>query len=360
MRVILELRSGPYAGRKTWLQSGQTLQVGRTEDADFAVAEDADMSDLHFAVRVDRNGCQLADLRSEHGTYLNGEQVQSALLNDGDEITAGNSVIRVRIDGVRLGEEVATTQPVVRHAGAKVEVVPSRPLAPTRTPTPNNKPAAPKPAADDQRIKYTAQKCGSGLTLLAGVDRAEDPVRVVRKLARATSIYAVLDARKIDLPLPQDVTAPLYLLEWLPEISRPLISPVVLRPGETQQLPAIVEGAWGKDGLVCFLSGMDPEEAVVRLRRAARFNPTTGIEQKDETALSFWWPDVMRLVLMHTPAANVQYLIEGFDAVLLEAPGGQGWHLFAKEEFVARVDAQGFERVEPPPPPDATPEKPAE
>lgn len=357
MRVILELKSGPYAGRKTWLQTGQSLQVGNTEDADFAVADDADMSGLHFAVRVDRSGCQLADLRSQNGTYLNGEQVQTATLSDGDEITAGNTVIRVRIDGVRPGEETAPVQPTMRHAGAKVEVVPSRAPLPTRTPTPNNKPAAPKPAAD-QCSQYTVQKCGSGLTLLAGVDRAQDPVSVVRKLARATSIYAVLDARKVDLPLPQDVTAPLYLLEWLPEISRPLISPIVLRPGETQQLPAIIAEAWGKDGLVCFLSGMDADEAVVRLRRAARFNPTTGIEQKDETALSYWWPDVMRLVLTHTPAANVQYLIEGFDAVLLEAPGGQGWQLFAKEEFVARVDAQGFERVEPPPPPDPTPEKP--
>ncbi|MBX3411217.1 MAG: FHA domain-containing protein [Pirellulales bacterium] len=348
MRVILELITGPYAGRKTWLQTGQTLQVGNTEDADFAVADDPEMSALHFAVRVDRNGCQLSDLRSERGTYVNGQSVQSAALSDGDEITAGHSVLRVRIDGVRPGEEVVASQPTIRHAGAKVEVAPVRPATPVRVTSPPSRPAP--AAADHQRIPYTAQSCGSGLSLLAGVDPAEDPVRVVRRLGRAAALYAVLDVRKVDVTLPSDVAAPLYLLEWLPELSQPMISPVVLRPGETQELPAVVAGAWGKDGLVCFLTGMDPAEAVLRLRRAARFNPTTGIEQKDETALSFWWPDVMRLVLTHTPAANVQYLIEGFEAVLLEGPGGQGWQLFATPDFAGRVDALGFELVEPPAP----------
>ena len=93
------------------------MRVGSTDDAEFAVADDREMSDLHFAVTADRSGCRLTDLQSERGTFVNGVQVQRAELADGDEIAAGRTVLKVKIDGVRPGENVAapaTTAPQPR------------------------------------------------------------------------------------------------------------------------------------------------------------------------------------------------------------------------------------------------------
>ena len=53
MRVILQITSGPDAGRKVLLSALQSLQVGRTERADLSVPQDGRMSGVHFALETD-------------------------------------------------------------------------------------------------------------------------------------------------------------------------------------------------------------------------------------------------------------------------------------------------------------------
>jgi len=356
MRVVLELQSGPYAGRKAWLQSGQTLQVGSTEDAEFVVADDQEMSAVHFSVTADRGGCRLTDLGSERGTFVNGQQVQEAELADGDQIEAGSTLQRVRIDGVRPGESVAA--PGLRNSGGSPDLRP-RPMAPPAVAPPPATRAgvgesgaaarAPQPRAAKGPYRYRREECGSGLVLLSSTEKADDPADVMQRVAKAAPLYLVVDREKLGLRLPADVQLPAYLLEWLPEATRDAASPMVLRPDETLQWRKVVADAWGQDALVSYFSRLDAERMLERLRRAARFNPTTGIELEDQTALSIWSPDVLRLVLIHSPAAHVAHLLEEIDAVLIESPD-DGWQLFAGNDFAGSLAQHGFEPAEESPP----------
>ena len=98
MGILLEIKGGPFAGRKVPLRAGEALLIGRAQDrAQFAIPHDGHMSGLHFAVECGPSGCRLTDKKSTNGTFLNGAKVQDAMLATGDEIRSGQTVFVVRI-----------------------------------------------------------------------------------------------------------------------------------------------------------------------------------------------------------------------------------------------------------------------
>jgi hypothetical protein len=99
MQVVLEAIAGPYRGSKTVVGAGQSAKLGRTDRADFAFPLDQQMSGLHFAIRSTPRGFEISDLGSTNGTLLNGESLAAAVLRDGDEILAGQSRFKVRLEG---------------------------------------------------------------------------------------------------------------------------------------------------------------------------------------------------------------------------------------------------------------------
>ena len=144
MRVVLEVRSGPVAGKKVWLRPGQTVEVGRTERSEFVVAQDPQLSSRHFAIDCDSEKCRIRDLDSTNGTRLNGEQITEAILRDGDQIFAGQTKFVVRVEGplplsvpapspsqVAYGSDVAPrTHETIRPPS--LESAPSAPLLPPK------------------------------------------------------------------------------------------------------------------------------------------------------------------------------------------------------------------------------------
>jgi len=122
MRVILQVTSGPSAGRKALLGASQVLQVGRTEWADFTLAHDGRMSGVHFALETDNASCSIRDLGSTNGTWVNGQPLaERKLLKSGDEVRAGETLFTVRVEGEVPGEAAGAAAP-----GPAVE----RPLVP--------------------------------------------------------------------------------------------------------------------------------------------------------------------------------------------------------------------------------------
>ncbi len=99
-RVTLEveLRAGaaPDATKHVWIFPGESLTVGR--NADFSLDNDLAMSRRHFQISFDGRSCQLRDLQSSNGTQVNGKTVTTAVLRDGDQIEAGRSLLRVRLE----------------------------------------------------------------------------------------------------------------------------------------------------------------------------------------------------------------------------------------------------------------------
>ncbi len=89
-RVILEVCLGPLQGTKKVLAPGDKLRVGRRERADLVVPDDL-MSAPHFEIAWDGTTCSLRDLKSQKGTFLSGQEVKLAELQNGSWIRAGGS-----------------------------------------------------------------------------------------------------------------------------------------------------------------------------------------------------------------------------------------------------------------------------
>ena len=94
--AVIEVISDNAAGRKSMLRTGQSVTVGRTERADFVIA-DPTMSSSHFSIASASGGWQLTDLESTQGTQVNGVRVAATILQSGDEILAGQTRFRVAI-----------------------------------------------------------------------------------------------------------------------------------------------------------------------------------------------------------------------------------------------------------------------
>jgi Protein of unknown function (DUF3662)/FHA domain len=73
----------------------EMLTIGRLAESDVMI-DDKGVSRRHAQIRTKDGRSTLTDLGSTNGTKLNGQQVQSRPLSDGDRITVGNTVIEYR------------------------------------------------------------------------------------------------------------------------------------------------------------------------------------------------------------------------------------------------------------------------
>src|SRR5262245_8879035 len=100
MQLTLQITTGPHAGRKVLLRSGQVARIGRTEWADFSFPRDADLADVHFAVQCQLHGARLRKLALDRSLAVNSQEVNDAELKPGDTIQAGQSAFVVDFDGL--------------------------------------------------------------------------------------------------------------------------------------------------------------------------------------------------------------------------------------------------------------------
>jgi pSer/pThr/pTyr-binding forkhead associated (FHA) protein len=125
MAVILEIKVGPFAGRRVAVVGGQTVTVGRTPRANFPIPHDTFMSGVHFAVEFGPKGCVLTD-QSRNGTFVNGAKVTQVLLKAGDEVRSGRTEFVVRI------VEEEPLLPGAKREGHAVKLLPPPPPLPVR------------------------------------------------------------------------------------------------------------------------------------------------------------------------------------------------------------------------------------
>ena len=100
MRVILDVLHGPRKGRTFVFDSHDTFIVGRSRFVHCPIPEDSALSRDHFLIEINPPRCELRDLGSTNGTFVNERRVERSRLGSGDQIVAGQSVFRVRVDGV--------------------------------------------------------------------------------------------------------------------------------------------------------------------------------------------------------------------------------------------------------------------
>lgn len=113
MRIAIIAKSGPAAGRRIVLRGGQVARVGRTDWADFALPEDLDLADIHFAVHCNDTTAIIQNLALERDTRINGAPVSKSEIQHGDVIAAGATLFHIEIEGAtKLAVENADSSPV--------------------------------------------------------------------------------------------------------------------------------------------------------------------------------------------------------------------------------------------------------
>ncbi|MBF0463636.1 MAG: protein kinase [Nitrospirae bacterium] len=100
MKVTLDVIAGPNTGERFMFTESDTFLVGRSKKAHLRLNKKDDLfiSRTHFILEIRRNVCYITDINSTNGTLVNDKRIDRAELHDDDEITIGNTKIKVRID----------------------------------------------------------------------------------------------------------------------------------------------------------------------------------------------------------------------------------------------------------------------
>jgi len=100
------------------LRANQVAKVGRSEWADFSFSGDSVMADVQFEIRSSADICKIVSLSKTPPTLVNGKEVESAEIHDGDQIDAGETRFLVRMEGFRSTIAPRTIAPAESAVGA--------------------------------------------------------------------------------------------------------------------------------------------------------------------------------------------------------------------------------------------------
>jgi RNA polymerase sigma factor (TIGR02999 family) len=92
-------------GEQCVLNSGDTLCIGRSEEADL-VCVDPTMSGVHCEIHVVDGEARIRDLESRNGVFVNGKRITEAMLHDGDPMLVGRTSFSISI-GIQPAEAAA-------------------------------------------------------------------------------------------------------------------------------------------------------------------------------------------------------------------------------------------------------------
>ena len=73
----LRVVSGEGRGRALTIEAGHRVVVGRSKDCDVQL-EDTALSRSHFAIQIEDGECQIEDLGSHNGTFVNGRRLRGS------------------------------------------------------------------------------------------------------------------------------------------------------------------------------------------------------------------------------------------------------------------------------------------
>ena len=110
MQVNLKVIGGPYKGRIFSFTQHDSFLIGRSRDAHLYLPDDRYFSRNHCLLEINPPRSFLRDLNSTNGTFLNGQRVANAFLNDGDRIQCGETVLVVEVSANDSAELSETTQ----------------------------------------------------------------------------------------------------------------------------------------------------------------------------------------------------------------------------------------------------------
>jgi FHA domain/Domain of unknown function (DUF4123) len=266
--VILEATAGPATGRKIQVAEGSILRVGRTARSDYALGEDSYLSGQHFSIEYDGARCQIRDLGSSNGTFVNGDRITDRILQEGDAVGAGGSTFIVHID-----------------ASSPTPEPPRVTFAPTlKLPGPVGlESVAPAPLRDNADWLEFSRPQSILLNALYG---------------RGESVYAVLDAvRDSRIPAFLDASGERY---GLVDEKNPASPFLVLVPPQSRLLDVLVKDGWSH-GWGFYLAAAANFESTLQ-----HWQPFVTLCNRNGQPLTFrfWEPRVLRAIVPAMPPAE--------------------------------------------------------
>ena len=121
MQVSLRVTAGPYKGRIFSFTQHDSFLIGRNPDAHLCLPDDRFFSRNHCLLEINPPRAFVRDLRSKNGTYINGQRINEAFLNDGDRIQCGETILTVEVNTAPSPEPTASTMSLGRPVIVMVE-----------------------------------------------------------------------------------------------------------------------------------------------------------------------------------------------------------------------------------------------
>src|SRR6266496_3660843 len=118
MQVNLKVLAGPYKGRIFTFNQHDSFLIGRTGDAHLCLPDDRFFPRNHCLLEINPPHSFLRDLGSTNGTFVNGQRVREAFLQNGDRIQGGATVLQVEVTAGDQPQLSETTQ----------DAIPTRPV----------------------------------------------------------------------------------------------------------------------------------------------------------------------------------------------------------------------------------------
>jgi len=95
VKIILEIKKGPQAGRKFEFTKPDSFMMGRTKQAHYKMSnDDLYVSRRHFLIEIVPPNCYIRDLDSMNGTEINGKKIKRGQIKHGDIIRVGDTILR--------------------------------------------------------------------------------------------------------------------------------------------------------------------------------------------------------------------------------------------------------------------------
>ena len=96
MYPYLMVATGLYTGRKIALRRNRPTVIGRNEEADYALFSDSAVSSRHLAAVLAGYECEVRDLESSNGVFINDQRIEQAtILHPGERLRIGETILVV-------------------------------------------------------------------------------------------------------------------------------------------------------------------------------------------------------------------------------------------------------------------------
>lgn len=121
-RLALRFISGKYQGGEFPLDELQEIVIGRSSDLDMVLVEEM-VSRRHARISLEQGVVSIEDMGSTNGTFVNGEKIQHATLQEGDRVLIGTSILKLvaipneASSSSRRPELVANRRVTMRRSG---------------------------------------------------------------------------------------------------------------------------------------------------------------------------------------------------------------------------------------------------